>query len=151
MKHRFFRFSFGTIVVIAACPMLTLWAQTEKAASAPSASLSTPRAANEHPDLSGMWNGAAGGGGGATENNGNITTTVASRRCAPNQKGCGEHTNQTVDGEFTGRMDSNRPLYKPEFWDKVQDLDRNTNTMDPIFKCQPYGVPRVGPPTKIVQ
>src|SRR5262249_59353925 len=31
------------------------------------------------------------------------------------------------------------------------DLDRNTNTVDPIFKCQPYGVPRMGPPTKIVQ
>ena len=47
-------------------------------------------------------------------------------------------------------MDPNRPLYKPEFWDKVQDLDRNTNTLDPIFKCQPYGVPRMGPPTKMM-
>jgi len=98
-----------------------------------------------------MWNGAAAGRAGATEEQGNITSNVASRRCAPNQKGCGDQTNQTVDGEFTGRMDPNRPLYKPQFWDKVQDLDRNTNTVDPIFKCQPYGVPRMGPPTKIVQ
>ncbi len=30
--------------------------------------------------------------------------------------------------------------------------DKNTNTKDPIFqKCQPYGVPRLGAPTKIVQ
>ena len=153
MKHRCLRISLGTLAAIAACLVLPSWAQNQKADSAPSASVSTPRAPNGHPDLSGMWNGGAagGGGGGATENNGSITTNVASRRCAPNQRGCGEQTNQTVDGEFTGRMDSNRPLYKPEFWDKVQDLDRNTNTMDPLFKCQPYGVPRMGAPTKIVQ
>ncbi len=87
-----------------------------------------------HPDLSGMWNGGAGARG-ASEDNGDIIANFPSRRCAPNQR----------------RMNPNRPLYKPEFWDKVQDLDRNTNTMDPLFKCQPYGVPRVGPPTKIVQ
>src|SRR5215813_173546 len=138
MTYRYMRFSLVVLVAIAVCPMLSISAQSQK---------------GSHPDLSGMWNGnpAGGGAGPAREENGNITTNVASRRCAPNQKGCGEHTNQTVDGEFTGRMDPNRPLYKPEFWDKVQDLDRNTNTMDPLFKCQPYGVPRMGPPTKIVQ
>src|SRR5205809_3480255 len=30
-------------------------------------------------------------------------------------------------------------------------LDLNTNKEDPFFVCQPYGVPRVGPPAKIVQ
>src|SRR5213083_2913942 len=150
MKHPFLRFSLGTLVAITACLVLTLLAQ--KTDSTSSASVSTPRTADGHPDLSGMWNGAAAGPrDGTTDDSGNITTNVASRRCAPNQKGCGEQTNQTVDGEFTGRMDPNRPLYKPEFWDKVQDLDRNTNTVDPIFKCQPYGVPRMGAPTKIVQ
>ena len=149
MKHRFLRFSLGTLVAIAPCLVSTSWAQ--KADSASSTSVSTPLAPDGHPDLSGLWNGAGGGVGRTSEDNGNITSNVASRRCAPNQRGCGEQTNQTVDGEFTGRMDPNRPLYKPEFWDKVQDLDRNTNTVDPIFKCQPYGVPRMGPPTKIVQ
>jgi len=127
--------------------LLTSWGQDQKIA----ASVSTVRPADGHPDLSGMWNGAGGGIGRTSEDNGNITSNIASRRCAPNQRGCKDQTNQTVDGEFTGRMDANRPLYKPEFWDKVQDLDRNTNTMDPLFKCQPYGVPRMGPPTKIVQ
>jgi len=147
MKHEFLRFSFGTLVAIAACMVHMSWAQ--RVDSTPS--VSTPRAPDGHPDLNGMWNGAAAGVGRTSEDNGNITSNVASRRCAPNQKGCGDQTNQTVDGEFTGRMDPNRPLYKPEFWDKVQELDRNTNTLDPIFKCQPYGVPRMGPPTKIVQ
>jgi hypothetical protein len=135
MKHRFLRVSLGTLVAIASCLVLPSWAEDQKAG---------------HPDLRGMWNGG-GGLRGALEDNGNIIDNFPSRRCAPNQKGCGDQTNQNVDGEFTGRMDPNRPLYKPEFWDKVQELDRNTNTVDPLFKCQPYGVPRMGPPTKIVQ
>jgi hypothetical protein len=48
-------------------------------------------------------------------------------------------------------MNPNRPLYKPEHWDKVQQLDMNTNTEDPLFICQPLGLPRVGPPARIVQ
>jgi hypothetical protein len=75
----------------------------------------------------------------------------ASRRCAPNQKGCRDVTNQTVDGEFTNRTNPNKPLYKPEYWDKVQQLDYDTNNTDPMLRCFPLGVPRMGPPTKIVQ
>jgi hypothetical protein len=135
MKHRLLSVGLGTLVAIASCLVVPSWAEDQKAG---------------HSDLSGMWNGGAGPRD-ASEDNGNIIANFPSRRCAPNQRGCGDQTNQTVDQEFTGRMDPNRPLYKPEFWDKVQDLDRNTNTVDPLFKCQPYGVPRMGPPIKIVQ
>ncbi len=45
-------------------------------------------------------------------------------------------------------MNANRPLYKPEHWDRVQYLDMNTNTEDPLFICQPLGLPRVGPPAQ---
>ena len=38
-----------------------------------------------------------------------------------------------------------------EHWDKVQQLDMNTNTEDPVFICQPLGLPRVGPPVRILQ
>jgi hypothetical protein len=98
-----------------------------------------------------MWGRGGIDGGPGTEEGNNIITNAASRRCAPNQKPCDLYTNQTVDQEYTGRLDPSRPIYKPEYWDKVQDLDRNTNTKDPLFQCQPYGVPRMGPPTKIVQ
>ena len=135
MRHQLLCVSLSTLVAIAAGMALPSWAEDQKAG---------------HPDLSGMWNGGAGPRD-ASEDNGNIIANFPSRRCAPNQRGCGDQPNQTVDGEFTGRMDPNRPLYRPEFWDKVQDLDRNTNTVDPLFTCQPYGVPRMGPPTKIVQ
>ena len=49
------------------------------------------------------------------------------------------------------RADPNKPLYKPEFWEKVQKLDQNGNAEDPSFGCMPGGVPRMGPPAKIVQ
>jgi len=151
MKCRHFRSGFVVVASLAAGLLLTVGAQAQD--SKPATSAATPRTADGKPDLSGMWGGRGGGGdaGGGAADEGDITTNVASRRCAPNQVGCNDQTNQTVDGEFTGRFESYRPLYKPEYWDKVQDLDRNTNTKDPIFQCQPYGVPRMGAPTKIVQ
>ena len=44
-----------------------------------------------------------------------------------------------------------RPLYKPEHWDKVQQLDMWTNKEDPVMTCQPLGLPRQGPPRRIYQ
>ena len=44
-----------------------------------------------------------------------------------------------------------RPRYKPEFQAKVKALDANQVKEDSILRCQPPGVPRIGPPGKIVQ
>ena len=166
MRLRNVCFGFTAIVAVTAGLVLTRGARAQNygaAAAKPStssASVATPRTPDGKPDLSGMWNGGRGGGGGGDAEGGEgypaaaegvITAVITSRRCAPNQAGCDDQTNQTVDGEFTGRMAVNRPIYKPEYWDKVQDLDRNTNTKDPVLQCQPYGVPRMGAPTKIMQ
>lgn len=125
--------------------------QTNRAVAG-AASVSTPRMPDGKPDLSGMWGG--GGGGGRPldiDEKGNIEEIFPSRRCGPTQVECDGYTNQSVDQEFTGRMDPSRPLYTPEHWDRVQYLDMNTNREDPIFRCQPQGLPRQGPPLKIVQ
>ena len=44
-----------------------------------------------------------------------------------------------------------RPKYKPEFQARVKALDANQVKEDSILRCQPPGVPRIGPPAKIVQ
>ena len=96
-----------------------------------------------HPDLTGTWawNDWIGNYG--------------SRRCGPTQvRPCNRQTNQTEDFELYspsrfGQL--TRPLYKPEYWDKVQQLDMWTNKEDPVMTCQPLGLPRQGPPRRIYQ
>ncbi len=117
-------------------------AQPTPAPKALEASGQTPRMANGHPDLTGNWNYNA------------MNWRYGNRRCDPTQQeGCSRALNQTMDFEFEApsRFGPNRPLYKPEFWDKIQELDMWTNKEDPVMTCQPLGVPREGPPRRIVQ
>jgi hypothetical protein len=43
------------------------------------------------------------------------------------------------------------PKYKPEFQAKVKDLSTRQVQMDNVLKCLAPGIPRLGPPGKIVQ
>jgi hypothetical protein len=72
------------------------------------------------------------------------------RPCHPGQE-CKPSINFERDSGVRQRMNPNLPVYKPEFWDKVQDLDVNGNFKDPEIKCYPEGLPRIGAPSKIVQ
>jgi len=74
------------------------------------------------------------------------------RRCTPFQtKECMEWTNQSEDWVFMSatRLDERQPLYKPEHWDKIIELDQWTNKYDPVMTCLPLGIPRQGPPARI--
>ncbi|HEY8518763.1 MAG TPA: hypothetical protein VIN61_01685 [Gammaproteobacteria bacterium] len=118
-------------------------AQVRRDAPERGTSAETPRLPNGKPDLTGSWRLAAGGpmrvpGG-------------MFRRCSPFQSNCMEWTNQSADFVFMApsRLEPNRPLYKPEHWDKVQELDMWTNKYDPVMTCLPLGIPRHGPPARI--
>src|SRR4029434_112461 len=97
-------------------------AQMEPAANK---SAPTPRWGG-HPDLTGNY--------AFTDWIGNYMTG-GGRRCAPTQnKDCNRQANQTYDFELYspsrfGNM--SRPTYKPEHWDKVQELEMWANKRDP--------------------
>jgi len=101
-----------------------------------------------------MWGGGGGGGGGdKPDEKGNLTVLFKQRPCSEQQKdlgNCAQAVNFERDSGVEQRMDP-IPMYKPEFWERVQYLDREGIKEDPTFHCKPAGVPRMGPPAKVVQ
>src|SRR5712692_9388555 len=84
----------------------------------------TARIADGHPDLTGMWNGGPARGL-VINSEDPFGAYLAARE--------GTLKNFERDNTIIRRMDPNKPLYKPEFWEKVQKLDQDGNTADPSF------------------
>ena len=120
------------------------WTLPTAPANPQAAAAVTPRLANGKPDLTGTWGGAF-----------NPITGGGNRRCGPTQTDCKiAQDNFWVDYEWISPSRFGiygRPIYKPEFWDKVQELDQWTNKEDPIMTCQPMGIPRALTPRRIFQ
>ena len=80
----------------------------------------TPKMADGHPDLNGVWTaGPAFNFGGGPPPTGDVTINLPVRN--------GIFDNLTNDNNMAARVEDNLPKYKPEFWDKVQDLDLHGN------------------------
>jgi hypothetical protein len=110
-----------------------------------SGAVATPRMPDGKPDLSGRWGGGGGGGGRrpTADANGVLSLAGGYRKNNP--------TNGERDSGLDQRFGPNFPLYKPEYWERVDFLDNHGNVEDSAFHCMPQGLPRIGPPVKIVQ
>jgi hypothetical protein len=100
-----------------------------------------PRAPDGHPDLSGTWDNGAGIAFVQPRKDGDSICIF----------GC------TGDAPVTGSAAPGAPpppvapKYRPEFTARVADLDARQVQEDPVLRCFAPGVPRIGPPDKIVQ
>lgn len=101
------------------------------------------RLADGHPDLNGTWD-----DGNAVKaaiqpgaENGSVCLN-----CRPGQPKPTQANKPALPGE-----DPNAPVYKPEFAAKVKDLRDHQVKQDSSLHCRNPGVPRIGPPDKIVQ
>jgi hypothetical protein len=101
------------------------------------------RAPDGHPDLSGTW-----------------TYAIDVAPVALKQVVDGKVTTTTIDQSARHRAVENvpgalpwtkAPSYKPEFLEKVKDLDAHQSKVDGVFYCGRPGVPRIGSPRRIIQ
>jgi len=97
------------------------------------AAAATPLAADGHPDLSGTWDNGSGIDFVKPVQDGDSICII----------GCAQ-------GPYSVQA-RNRPSYKPEYAAHVSDLDARQVEEDTVLRCFPPGVPRIGPPDKIVQ
>lgn len=98
----------------------------------------TPRLADGRPDLNGTW-----------DNGGGIDFLQPQQRADGSL--CVSGCTTTAPAPAAARPPPDRPRYRPEFAARVEALRLRQQREDPVLRCQPPGVPRIGPPDKIVQ
>jgi hypothetical protein len=98
----------------------------------------TPRLPSGVPDLNGTW-----------DNGGGIDFV---NPVFDGDSICLAGCDQPAAGEpGAAPLPPDRPRYRPQFQAKVDDLNARQVELDPVLRCLAPGVPRIGPPDKIVQ
>ena len=135
--------AFGATAAVAACLITgTTLAATPAAANASSAASNAkvPRTPDGHPDFNGSWDN--GSGYDFIKPQKGEDGSICISGCKPAAGGAPAPRVMVAP---------DRPKYKPEFAAKVQDLEKRQVEMDPVLRCKSPGLPRIGPPDKIVQ
>lgn len=104
------------------------------------ASDNVPRLPDGRPDLNGTWDNGSGIDFVQPQKKADGSICIAGCEPAPDSK-----------PSAAPRLPPDRPKYKPEYAAKVKELEKNQVQYDPVLRCMPPGVPRIGPPDKIVQ
>jgi len=126
-------------VVIALSLAVCLAAAQEPAA--------TPRTPDGHVDLNGIW--------GAPALPAPVKPGESVKFLFP-VPGVHPESKDVFHGFDSRQVDAraaapNKPEYKPEHLERVKYLSDRQGLLDPAFHCRPQGVPRMGPPSQIVQ
>lgn len=109
------------------------------------AAAKVPRLADGHPDLSGIWENGAGIEFVQPQQRGE---SICVSGCGPAPAAAATTAARPAAAPPPRPT---RPQYKPELQAKVADLTKRQVEEDPVLRCQPPGIPRIGPPDKIVQ
>jgi hypothetical protein len=118
----------------------------EKKTGTSEAAKSTPRMPDGHPDLNGQWHHRIGDP---------EAVPLIKPGESYNEKAANAPSPLVKQGDelkaALGSTTEPRPVYKAEYVAKVKNLEAHSRDDDPAWSCGPPGVPRVGPPQKIIQ
>jgi len=157
MTHRF---PFGCLVVAAvvamSAPAAAQGPRMTAERLAELAKKATPHLADGKSDLNGTWDHLGGIEFVRPQNldNGSVCVVGCPPAAAAGAGGAGARAGGTgarAGGPPAVPPAPNFPKYKQEFLAKVKDLSERQVEVDTALQCQPPGVPRIGPPAKIVQ
>jgi hypothetical protein len=99
----------------------------------------TPRNVFDQPDLTGTWDNGAG------------IDFIRPVRDGASICFAGCDTAPAASQAGGPPPPPDRPSYRPEFQARVAELNGRQVEFDPVLRCMAPGVPRIGPPDKIVQ
>jgi hypothetical protein len=133
-----------SIAAITALPAALVAQQTAQPLVTPKQS---PRTADNRPDLSGIW--AQGNPSIRTDESKSIKVVLPLEGVDQNK----DNVFAALDRISVAEREkaANKPPYKPELAAKIADLAKRQSFEDPAFYCKPTGVPRMGPPSQILQ